>query len=517
MPTTLRGKLLLVFYVGVLLTASGFGAIYLLVRDHQTLTEQSLELPEATALWGQLDAAVERSQILLRDVVQQQRAPEELTQQWESEVESTLERIQQLYRRGRVWQEERAVETRTLYDTRLLLRTLKDLQQTVSLAPPEVALVQLREDVEPLVREVRGSMASLIRQQLDLSRSNLRDLQRNLLELNARMGAAALLLLLGLSLLAWMLARQVVNPLRTLQQAIRQLKDDRLQGQLQLQHQNDEIGELAKEFEQMAAAIRDRTRQLERSHEELSQAYRDLNGATQARSEFFAGMSHDLRTPLNAIIGFADALLQDSPDDPLTAYQADRLRRILKSGKQLLEMLNALLDLSKIEAGRMPLHPERFSLAQCLRETVQLLEPLTHQKQLACTLTVAQDPWPCHTDEGKVRQVVQNLLGNAIKFTPSGGHLEVIAAPEGDWVRLEVRDSGIGIPESEQEVVFELFRQVDDRHRAHQGTGLGLALVRSMTDLLEGSVSLSSQEGAGSTFTVRFPAVHPQTLSEREA
>ncbi len=515
MPTTLRGKLLLVFYVGVLLTVSGFGAIYLLVRDHQTLTEQSLELPEATALWGQLDAAVERSQVLLRDVVQQQQPPDVLAQQWNTEVESTLERIQQLYRRDRVWQEERAVETRTLYDTRLLLRSLQGLQEEVGRAAPEAASVRLRDEVEPLVREVRGSMASLIRQQLDLSRSNLRDLQRNLLELNARMGAAALLMLLGLSLLAWVLAKQVVNPLRTLQQAIRQFKEDRLQGQLNLKRQNDEIGDLAEEFEQMAAAIQDRTRQLERSHEELSQAYRDLNGATQARSEFFAGMSHDLRTPLNAIIGFADALLQESPDDPLTPYQADRLGRILKSGRQLLEMLNALLDLSKIEAGRMPLHPERFNLTQCLRETVQLLEPLMHQKQLSCDLTAAADPWWCHTDEGKVRQIVQNLLGNAIKFTPNGGALQVLAVAEGEWVRLQVVDSGIGIPDSEQERVFDLFRQVEDRSRSHQGSGLGLALVRSMTDLLEGTVSLKSDEGVGSTFTVRFPAVHPQTLSTR--
>jgi signal transduction histidine kinase len=511
LPSTLRGRLLLVFYGGVLLTLLGFSLVYSLLQQHQQLTSRSLELPEATELWLRLDQAVGDSQGLLQQSLEVPTRPplEPPEVVWESEVRPILEHLQELYGKARVWEEERAAETRFFYDTRLLLRSLKDLQDEVAglaLESPEDALVLFRERLGPLEKEIRGSISGLIRIQLDLSRNNLAAVQQHLLELNQRVVWAALLMLLGLALLAGLLARQIVNPLKRLQHAILQLKEDRFQGDLGWQRR-DEIGDLAREFQQMAEAIRERTRQLERSHEDLSRAYRDLDAATQARSEFFAGMSHDLRTPLNAIIGFADALLQETPEDPLTPYQADRLRRILNSGRQLLEMLNSLLDLSKIEAGRMPLHVEPFDLAICVRDAAQLLEPLWRQKQLSCEVHLEHEPWPCTSDEGKLRQILHNLMGNAIKFTPAGGTLKVDAAQEGDWVRLSVQDSGIGIPEAAQEQVFEMFQQVET-HAAFrgQGTGLGLALVRRMVDLLEGTVTLKSQEGQGSTFTVRFPA-----------
>jgi signal transduction histidine kinase len=222
-------------------------------------------------------------------------------------------------------------------------------------------------------------------------------------------------------------------------------------------------------------------------------------------------MSHELRTPLNAINGFAETLLNAGPDDPLTDYQQDRLTRILQSGRKLLELINTLLDLAKIEAGKMEVTLQRFELSVVLQEVFELVEPLAEPKALQLKLELEATDWQCQTDEGKLRQVFINLLGNAVKFTPKDGVVRVRASCEEGWVTVAIEDNGPGIDKQQLEHIFEVFEQATS-HSSTSGTGLGLAIVQNLMQLLVGTISVSSEPGSGSTFLVRFPAAHP-TLS----
>ncbi|MDP7156726.1 MAG: HAMP domain-containing sensor histidine kinase, partial [SAR324 cluster bacterium] len=214
------------------------------------------------------------------------------------------------------------------------------------------------------------------------------------------------------------------------------------------------------------------------------------------------------RTPLNAINGFAETLLNADPDDSLTDYQRDRLTRILQSGRKLLELINTLLDLAKIEAGKMEVALQSFELSMVLQEVFELVEPLAEPKALQLKLELEATDWQCQTDEDKLRQVFINLLGNAVKFTPKGGVVRVRASCEEGWVTVAVEDNGPGIGKEQLERIFEVFEQVTS-HPSVSGTGLGLAIVRSLMQLLAGTISASSEPGSGSTFLVRFPAAHP--------
>jgi signal transduction histidine kinase len=257
--------------------------------------------------------------------------------------------------------------------------------------------------------------------------------------------------------------------------------------------------------------VLDRTRELatalsglEDANRMLSDANRALTAASKAKSEFLANVSHELRTPLNSVIGFSE-LLTDPNFGDLSDRQREFLSDIRDSGEHLLALINDILDLSKIEAGKLELHRQDTEVHDVLRESIAMLRPLAAKKSLRLDAR-AEAPGASHVDARLVRQILVNLLSNAVKFTPDGGRVEAAARFDGDDLVVEVSDTGIGIPDADQENIFREFYQVDGSYaRKYQGTGLGLALVRRMMTLHGGTVTVRSRPDEGSCFTCVFP------------
>jgi signal transduction histidine kinase len=219
-------------------------------------------------------------------------------------------------------------------------------------------------------------------------------------------------------------------------------------------------------------------------------------------------MSHELRTPLNAVIGFSE-MLGARYFGSLTDKQAEYVGDIHASGKHLLSLINDILDLSKIEAGRMELEEGEFDLRAALDNALTLVRERAQRSGVALRLETDPALGAFHGDERKLKQVVLNLLSNAVKFTPRGGAVGVVARRANGTAEIAVSDTGVGIAPQDQEAIFEAFRQVGtDVTRKREGTGLGLALARRFVELHGGTISVESQPGKGSTFTVRLPIRH---------
>ncbi len=246
-------------------------------------------------------------------------------------------------------------------------------------------------------------------------------------------------------------------------------------------------------------------RELESTHNRIAQQNLQLVEAARLKSQFLATMSHELRTPMNAVIGFAQVLLRQRTAN-LTSTQADMVERILNNGKNLLALINDILDLSKIEAGRLELKQEEFDINNLILATIAELRPLAEQKQLALEFRTELDNPIVINDSTRVRQILVNLLSNAIKFTDLGSVEIKVSELEAAQVLVSVKDTGVGIAESELEHIFEEFRQVDQTTtRQHGGTGLGLAITRSLVNMMKGTITVESKPGIGSTFHVCLP------------
>jgi two-component system, NtrC family, sensor kinase len=240
---------------------------------------------------------------------------------------------------------------------------------------------------------------------------------------------------------------------------------------------------------------------------EIEDKSRQLEVASQHKSEFLANMSHELRTPLNAIIGFSE-VLSDRMFGELNEKQDEYLKDIDASGTHLLSLINDILDLSKIEAGRMELELTDFHLPTALDNALTLVRERAGRRSIALQMSVDARLGEVRADERKIRQVVLNLLSNAIKFTLEGGRIEVAAVPKDGFVEVSVSDTGIGIAPEDQEKVFEEFRQVGTAAKKVEGTGLGLTLCRKFVELHGGKIWVKSQLGMGSTFTFTIPVRH---------
>ena len=236
---------------------------------------------------------------------------------------------------------------------------------------------------------------------------------------------------------------------------------------------------------------------------EIQEKSAQLEVANRHKSEFLANMSHELRTPLNAIIGFSEVLLQGIFGD-LNDKQREYLEDVLTSGKHLLSLINDILDLSKIEAGRMELELSTFSLRAALESGLVIVRERAMRHGITLTSVIPSDLPTIEADERKVKQILYNLLSNAVKFTPDGGRVEVRVRTEGDDVEIAVKDNGIGIAPEDQPKVFEEFRQVG-RERSREGTGLGLTLTKRFVELHGGRIWLESATGSGSTFSFTLP------------
>ncbi len=241
----------------------------------------------------------------------------------------------------------------------------------------------------------------------------------------------------------------------------------------------------------------------------LEQLNTDLDAAMKSKDQFLSNISHELRTPLNSIIGFTDLLLtQDLGGPPLSDQQRDFLETVARNGRQLLELINELLDLQRIAAGRMDLKPEDVELAPLLSEAAGSVHAQVEKHRHALVVTPPAQDLRVHADRGRVRQVLLNLLSNAIKFTPDGGRITLAAAPVngGAEARIAVSDTGIGIAAEDQAKLFKEFSQLDaTASRKYEGTGLGLALSRRLVELQGGAIGVESEMGKGSTFWFTLP------------
>ena len=306
--------------------------------------------------------------------------------------------------------------------------------------------------------------------------------------------------------------RLILQPVRVLQETAEKVS----QGDLNIRSDistGDEFQQLSETFNTMLTNLKqsaDQLRAVNKSLDiklvQLAESNVALYEANRLKSEFLANVSHELRTPLNSILGFAD-LLRDTSTSSGDPKSTRYIQNILSSGKNLLELINDLLDLAKIEAGRMEIRSEPLSLNDLFEGLTSVLKPLSEQKQLSVVATVAADVPIIYTDQAKLQQVLYNFLSNAIKFSPPGERIDLSAEREDEnSVRISVTDRGPGIPPEKHEVIFEKFRQVDASHtREHSGTGLGLAISKELISLLGGTISVKSEVGAGSTFWIVLP------------
>jgi signal transduction histidine kinase len=287
--------------------------------------------------------------------------------------------------------------------------------------------------------------------------------------------------------------------------AVPLLREDQIIGSLSFNRKEPgeflpEVVDVLKTFAtQSALAI-----QNARLFREIADKSRQLEAASRHKSEFLANMSHELRTPLNAIIGFSEVLAERMFGD-VNDKQAEYLQDILESGRHLLSLINDILDLSKIEAGRMELEPADFDLPSAIENALTLVRERASRRGITLGSAIDERLGLLRGDERKVKQVLLNLLSNAMKFTPEGGRIDVGARRDGEVAEVSVADTGIGIAPADQEAVFEEFRQVGTAERKAEGTGLGLALSRKFVELHGGKIWVRSELGHGSTFTFTLP------------
>jgi signal transduction histidine kinase len=308
----------------------------------------------------------------------------------------------------------------------------------------------------------------------------------------------------------------IVKPLRHL----RDVSDAISRGNISLRaaiHTGDEFEELATAFNRMLrglVTVQDELRQanvnLDSKVDELAQANMRLYEMNMLKSDFLATMSHELRTPLNSILGFSDVLGSiKALDDKQKRY----VQNIQKSGRTLLEMINDILDLAKMESGKMEVRLADFPIAQVVGAQCDMARPLAERKNIDLDIAFESDLPPMRQDQARVQQILNNLLSNAIKFTPEGGRVAVsVCRDDRDYMVLRVTDTGVGIAEEDQQIIFEKFRQGrvgvptgDAMTREYSGSGLGLSIVKELCKLLGGGVSVASELGKGSTFTVQLP------------
>jgi len=333
----------------------------------------------------------------------------------------------------------------------------------------------------------------------------------------------ALLIMTG----SWIIVRYIiVKPVKHLKEVSDAISAGQLNVRSEIQT-GDEFEDLSHAFNRMLrnlVSMQDRLRKvnadLDRKVDELAQANMALYESNRLKSDFLATMSHELRTPLNSILGFSEVLLTNNG---LNEKQNRWVANIQSSGQQLLNLINDILDLAKIEAGKMQVRLVEFSIYDVCDGMLAMFRPMAEKKNIDLRGVFAPDMPLLRQDAVKVQQILSNLLSNAIKFTPEGGRvhckadLDLLGVPpvgsassmlrgSGGYIVLTVTDTGVGIAREEQEMIFEKFRQAGNPlTRQHAGTGLGLSIVRELSKLLGGEVSLQSELGRGITFTVRLP------------
>lgn len=337
------------------------------------------------------------------------------------------------------------------------------------------------------------------------------DASNRQVELVEALGQSFLLFIAGL-ILAGLLSIRAQKPISesigTLAETAKQIRDS---GDYTLRVKSksqDEIGLLVESFNDMLEKIMHHEQHLEQlvaeRTVELEAAKTKAEESDHLKSAFLASMSHELRTPLNSIIGFTGILLQGMAG-PLSKEQTKQLGMVKGSASHLLELINDILDISKIESGRVQVYDESFNVDLLLVMAVSSLRPFAEKKNLELKHNIDPGLPKIHSDKRRLEQVLINLINNAIKFTEKGS-ITVNCYLKGDFLNIDVIDTGIGISEQDLETIFETFRQIDTGlDRVKEGSGLGLAISKKLTELLGGTLSVVSEPGAGSTFSVVLP------------
>lgn len=317
------------------------------------------------------------------------------------------------------------------------------------------------------------------------------------------------------------LQKLISNPIAKLVESMRQVTFEKNYSIRVKKNSNDELGVLADGFNEMLEQIQSRDKQLKRSVSDLKNARDAAESASKAKSEFLANMSHELRTPLNHIIGFTELVVDKNFGD-LNETQADYLNDVLSSSRHLLSLINDILDLAKVEAGKIELEIGEIDLKSLLERSLVMIKEKAMKQNLSIETDLNKISATIQADERKVKQIVYNLLSNAVKFTPDGGVIclsaEYVKDKAGlsghDTIKISVQDNGIGIDQSQQAVIFNPFEQIDGSAcRKYQGTGLGLALTRQFVELHDGSITVKSEgEGKGSTFSFTLPGINAGEL-----
>ena len=338
-------------------------------------------------------------------------------------------------------------------------------------------------------------------------------------------GVIVALVLLGSSLVAFLLSSllqkmvsQPVVHLAKMAGRVSQEKDFSLRAAKENQ---DEVGHLIDRFNEMLSHIQDRDRALQETHDaledrveertkELTLAKEEAEKANHAKSEFLSRMSHELRTPMNAILGFGQ-LLEYNSKEPLTDSQTVKVKQILKAGNHLLGLINEVLDLSHIESGHLSMTIEDIRLQNVIDEALTLISPLAEEKNIQITNSISRHPdLTAQGDFTRLKQVLLNLLSNAVKYNRPDGSitLEVQKLREG-LIRIDITDTGMGIPEDKQNLLFEPFNRLDAANSAIEGTGIGLTITKRLVEMMDGTVSMRSVSGEGTCFSVELPEGKP--------
>jgi signal transduction histidine kinase/FixJ family two-component response regulator len=362
-----------------------------------------------------------------------------------------------------------------------------------------------------------SSLENLINNRISLEQDKLisafqdanKDLQKNI---QLFVFETLLICLLSFSLIP-LLIRNITKPIASLDEATRSLSDGNLDLQVSIKT-NDEFQDLGESFNYMVKNLREKTHRLEETRNELEKAKEEADKANRAKSNFLASMSHEIRTPMNAILGYAQILDREKS---LTEKQKKGVEAIYRGGNHLLSLINDILDISKIEAGKMVLNISDFELTSLLNDLASMFKIRCQQANLEWSIEGInlENPVLVKGDEGKLRQVLINLLGNAIKFTESGKVILKVTQSDGDIFLFQAIDSGMGIPKDAQTSIFQAFNQEQEGFKKG-GTGLGLAISNKQVELMGGKLELESELNKGSCFyfSLNLPSSTAQISKE---
>jgi signal transduction histidine kinase len=489
-PATVHKKLITAFLaIAVLLIA--VGAIALLVlSDSHNRAEDLVQLQRKIAAYRQLQ---QDTTAQLYSVASAMLLPDERS------LDATLRQLNQfIYNLDRL-------QFVAKDEVELLRQVRKDFDQFIEVVSQAIALIRTGKVVEgdrlqmaqanPLAERLDRVMNELVnRAEVEMvdkiAASNAAYAHSRWIVIGFAVGSIALALILGYAF-SWSL----IGPVKAMDLRLKQIASGNFSQHVEVLNR-DELGTLAAN--------------LNRMNDELGQLYKQLDTANRHKSDFLASMSHEFRTPLNAIIGYG-RLIRRETEGQIAPLQRENLQDLLNNAERLLNLIDSLLDFAKIEAGKMEVRVEPVRVEEIIQGTAAAIETILNPSSVRLIREIASDIPALNTDREKLRQIILNLLGNAVKFTERG-EIRISASQQNGSLKLVVSDTGIGIETKDLDQIFEKFHQGDlSATKKYRGTGLGLAIVKKFVNLLGGEVGVESEVGKGSVFTVMLPIDHKES------